>query len=92
VARAQHLDIEIDVRLQRIESGTELTTVFQVAGRGPLKPVVDRLFERRATERSAQFAACLAARFGGQAPAAPADAGWWRRLWRRISYSRPSRR
>jgi carbon monoxide dehydrogenase subunit G len=92
VARAQHLDIEIDVRLRRIESGTELTTVFQVAGRGPLKPVVDRLFERRATERSAQFADCLAARFGGQAPAAPADAGWWRRLWRRISYSRPSRR
>lgn len=63
VARAQHVDIEIDVRLKRIESGTELTTLFQVAGRGPLKPVVDRLFERRATERAAQFADCLAARF-----------------------------
>jgi len=90
VATAEHLDIDIDVRLKPVESGTELTTLFQVTGRGPLKPVVDRLFERRATERTAQFAASLAARFGREAPAAkPAGearglAGWWRRIWRRI--------
>jgi carbon monoxide dehydrogenase subunit G len=91
VATAEHLDIEIDVRLRRIESGTELTTLFQVAGRGPLKPVVDRLFERRAAERAAQFADCLAARFGGEAPAlaeeepARARVGWLRRIWRRLA-------
>ena len=95
VARAQHVDIEIDVRLKRVDSGTELTTLFQVAGRGPLKPVVDRLFERRATERAAQFADCLAARFGREPPAARqprASVSWWRRLWRRVAYSMPSRR
>lgn len=64
LATANHLDIEIDVLLQRIVSGTELTALFQVVGRGPLKSVVDRLFERRASERAAQFAESLAARFG----------------------------
>lgn len=68
-AKGQHLDIQIDVRLQRTDSGCELTTLFEVAGRGPLKPIVDRLFERRATERAAQFADCLAGRFGGRAAA-----------------------
>jgi len=95
VARAEHLDIDIDVRLAPIESGTELTTLFQVAGRGPLKPVVDRLFERRATERAAQFAECLARRFGREPPAATevrARVSWWRRLWRRLVYSIPSSR
>ncbi len=95
VARAEHLDIDIDVRLAPAESGTELTTRFEVAGRGPLKPVVDRLFERRATERAAQFADCLARHFGSEPPAAKAGgarAPWWRRLWRRIAYSIPSSR
>lgn len=95
VATAEHLDIDVDVRLKPIDSGTELTTLFQVVGRGPLKAVVDRLFERRATERTAQFAASLAARFAREAPApgqAPAAVPWWRRLWRRITYSMPRSR
>ena len=58
--------------------------LFDVAGTGQLKPIVDRLFEKRATERAAQFADCLQKRFGAVPPAsAPAQApgGWIRRLW-----------
>jgi carbon monoxide dehydrogenase subunit G len=100
-ASAEHLDIEIDVRLNSIASGTELATLFRVAGKGQLKPIVDRLFEKRATERAAQFAACLETRFGrDSSTAAQADSGtaplphgdwlgrigaWLRRLWRRIA-------
>lgn len=64
VAKGKHVDVEIDVRLCAKGSGTELTSRFQVIGRGPLKPVVDRLFERRADERAAQFTQLLEARFG----------------------------
>jgi len=67
VAKAEHLAMEIDVALTRSASGTDLVTLFKVAGEGQLKPVVDRLFERRATERAEQFAACLAKRFGAVA-------------------------
>lgn len=63
-ARAEHLTMEIDVTLQGTESGTELLGLIHVKGKGPLKPIVDRLFERRATERAAQFADCLEKRFG----------------------------
>jgi len=69
LAKAEHLTMEIDVTLRRTDSGTELHSLFKVVGEGPLKPVVDRLFERRATERTAQFAECLAQRFGADAPA-----------------------
>lgn len=67
VAKAEHLTMEIDVALEESGSRTELRSRFKVIGEGPLKPVVDRLFERRATERTAQFAECLAQRFGGGA-------------------------
>jgi len=87
VATADHVDIEIDVRLQPSGSGTRLASRFQVTGRGPLKPVVDRLFDRRATERTAQFAQSLEARFGAsrqaEAAAAPRE-GWLKRLWQRL--------
>jgi carbon monoxide dehydrogenase subunit G len=99
-ARAQHLTMAIDVTLQATESGTELLGLFDVKGEGQLKPIVDRLFERRATERTAQFADCLQKRFGavssGNAPAQyrdgplPARDGagrisrWLSRLWRRL--------
>ena len=86
-ARAEHLTMEIDVALQRTGSGTELLALFKVAGEGQLKPIVDRLFERRATERTAQFADCLQKRFGAVSPAtAPAQVtgGWLSRLWRRL--------
>ena len=63
-ARAEHLTMVIDVTLQETESGTELLGLINVMGKGPLKPIVDRLFERRATERTAQFADCLEKRFG----------------------------
>lgn len=63
-ARAEHLTMTIDVSLRGTESGTELLGLIQVRGEGPLKPIVDRLFERRATERAAQFADCLGKRFG----------------------------
>jgi carbon monoxide dehydrogenase subunit G len=100
VATAEHLTMEIDVALQGTATGTEVTAQFDVAGEGPLKPIVDRLFERRATERAAEFAVILEERFGavsaGDAPAAtrpqpiPAQswAGtmsrWLSRLWQRI--------
>ena len=63
-ATAKHLTMEIDVALRETEAGTELATVFDVKGEGQLKGIVDRLFEKRATERTAQFAASLEKRFG----------------------------
>ena len=100
VATAEHLTMEIDVALQGTETGTEITAVFDVAGEGPLKPIVDRLFERRATERAAEFTDILVERFGKvsskDAPAetphqpvsAPERAGTIRRwlywLWQRF--------
>jgi hypothetical protein len=80
----------IDVSLSRTASGTELVSRFDVKGDGPLKPVVDRLFERRATERTAQFAQCLEKRFGGTAAAAVRPLAWWKRLFRRRASSPPS--
>jgi uncharacterized protein len=91
VAVAEHLTMEIDVALEACGAGTRLTTLFKVTGTGPLKPVVDRLFERRASERAEQFARSLEERFGqvaagaASAPtaAAPArPAGPVARLWR----------
>ena len=83
-ASAEHLTMAIDVTLQASGSATELHSTFNVRGEGPLKPVVDRLFERRATERAAQFAECLERRFGGVPTAPPTREGWARRLWRRL--------
>ena len=93
-ARAEHLAMTIDVSLEKTADGTELRGLFDVTGTGQLKPIVDRLFEKRATERAAQFADCLQKRFGAVPPAgAPAQvpAGWLYRLWRRLagSFSRP---
>ena len=90
VARGQHVLITIDVALEPSGGGTQMTALFDVKGEGPLKPVVDRLFEKRATERTAQFAATLAQRFSA-APPAPASAPkpqwsfcrWLRRLFSR---------
>jgi carbon monoxide dehydrogenase subunit G len=86
-ASAQHLTMAIEVALLPAGSGTELLSVFDVRGEGQLKPVVDRLFEKRATERAAQFAESLEKRFGVAAPAqaggAPVAApGWLGRLRR----------
>jgi len=64
VAKAEHVDVEINVRLRATGQGTELASQVSVIGRGPLKAVVDRLFERRATERTAEFAQLLESRFG----------------------------
>ena len=63
VARGNHVVITIDVALEPEGDGTRLTTVFDVQGEGPLKPVVARLFDKRAAERTAQFAETLAQRF-----------------------------
>lgn len=83
-AIAEHLTMAIEVRLQATPSGTELHSRFDVRGEGPLKPIVDRLFEKRATERTAQFAACLGKRFGAAAspphPAAEKRERWLLRL------------
>jgi carbon monoxide dehydrogenase subunit G len=85
-AKAEHLTMAIDVSLERTASGTELRGLFDVTGTGQLKPIVDRLFEKRATERAAQFAECLEKRFSGageplpeKKPAGPVH--WSRRLW-----------
>lgn len=87
VAKAEHLTMVIDVTLRPNESGTELLTVFDVKGEGQLKGIVDSLFEKRATERTAQFAESLQSRFGAVSPAlppAPVPEGWLNRLWRRL--------
>ena len=100
VATAEHLSMEIDVALQATATGTEVTAQFDVAGEGPLKPIVDRLFERRATERAAEFAVILEERFGAvSAGDAAADAHsqpvpardragtlreWLHQLWQRL--------
>ena len=100
VARAEHLAMEIDVALKGTGSRTELLTLFKVAGEGQLKAIVDRLFERRATERAAQFADCLEKRFGADTsreaearlPAGPLPGRawigrvnqWLWRLWQRV--------
>ena len=81
--KAQHLTMEIEVVLNPAGAGTEMLGVLQVQGEGQLKSIVDRLFEKRATERAAQFAASLEQRFGSEAPARAAPAareGWLRRL------------
>lgn len=90
-AKAEHLTMAIDVSLEKTAGGTELRGLFDVTGTGQLKPIVDRLFEKRATERAAQFAECLEKRFSGasaeqslpeEPPAGPVP--WTRRLWRRL--------
>jgi carbon monoxide dehydrogenase subunit G len=86
-ARAEHLNMDIDVSLEKTAGGTELRGLFEVTGTGQLKPIVDRLFEKRATERAAQFADCLQKRFGAVTPAgalAQAPGGWLNRIWRRL--------
>ena len=86
-ARAEHLTMTIDVSLEKTANGTELRGLFEVTGTGQLKPIVDRLFEKRATERAAQFADCLQKRFGAVPPAsapAPVPGSWLSRLWRRL--------
>jgi len=67
-AKAEHLTMEIDVALRGIAAGTELLGLIKVKGEGQLKAIVDSLFERRATERTAQFAASLEQRFGATTP------------------------
>jgi len=91
-AKAEHLTMDIDVALRGIETGTELVALFKVKGEGQLKAVVDSLFERRATERTAQFAASLEQRFGTATPREaakpPRGAGqfgrWLKRLWHKF--------
>ncbi|HYX65953.1 MAG TPA: SRPBCC domain-containing protein [Burkholderiales bacterium] len=68
LATAEHLTMAIYVELAPTPSGTELQSRFEVKGEGPLKPIVDRLFEKRATERTAQFAECLKRRFSRPGP------------------------
>jgi carbon monoxide dehydrogenase subunit G len=103
VARAEHLTMEIDVALRDAGPVTELRAHFKVAGEGQLKAIVDRLFERRATERAAQFADCLEKHFGADASGAersrlgvgPAPAGariGWIRRWLGWLRRRRSRR
>lgn len=70
IARAEHLTMAIDVALQPSGTKTLLHTVFDVTGSGPLKAIVDNLFERRATERTAAFADSLGKRFAASPPAA----------------------
>lgn len=99
-AKAEHLTMEIDLALRGIASGTELLGLLKVRGEGQLKPVVDSLFERRATERTAQFADCIEKRFGavssrdgaaqvGGGPGSARDtvgriSRWLIRVWRRF--------
>jgi len=87
VATAEHVDVEIDVRLRSTGAGTELTSSVQVTGRGPLKPIVDRLFERRATEKTEEFAKMLEARLSGAPKSEDPNQSFEGRsapLWRRL--------
>jgi carbon monoxide dehydrogenase subunit G len=86
-AKAEHLTMTIEISLEKTANGTELRGLFDVTGTGQLKPIVDRLFEKRATERAAQFADCLQQRFGAVSAASAlvqAPAGWLSRFWRRL--------
>jgi carbon monoxide dehydrogenase subunit G len=83
-ASAEHLTIAIDVTLQASGSATELHSVFNVKGEGPLRPLVNRLFERRATERTAQFAEALEKRFGARPSEPKPRENWLVRVWRRL--------
>ena len=99
-AKAEYLTMEIDVALRGIAAGTELLGLIQVKGEGQLKAIVDSLFERRASERTAQFADCLEKRFGAassRSASAQIRGGhslardcvgrisrWLNRLWRRL--------
>jgi carbon monoxide dehydrogenase subunit G len=91
--KAQHLTMEIEVVLRAAGAGTEMTGVLQVQGEGQLKSIVDRLFEKRATERAAQFADTLRQRFGAVVPESiPKEKKgplrlWLERLWRRLTSS-----
>jgi carbon monoxide dehydrogenase subunit G len=89
-AKGEHVTMAIEVSLSRTASGTELVSRFEVKGDGPLKPVVDRLFERRATERTAQFAECLEKHFGSVPAPTVRPLAWWKRLFRRRASSPPS--
>lgn len=90
-ARAEHLTMAIEVTLRAAGSGTELVSHFEVKGGGPLKPVVDRLFDKRAAERTAQFAECIGKRFGAVTAPRERPLGWLARLWRLVrGLSRPS--
>ncbi|MEO8125032.1 MAG: SRPBCC family protein [Burkholderiales bacterium] len=73
IATAEHLTMTIDVALQGVGQRTALHTVFDVTGAGPLRPIVDNLFERRATERTAQFTENLGKRFGAGAPSSASE-------------------
>jgi carbon monoxide dehydrogenase subunit G len=93
IATAEHLTMEIDVTLRGVASGTELLGQVKVRGEGQLKAIVDSLFEKRATERTAQFADGIGKRFGAVSAteeAAPGQGaagrilGWFRRLWQRF--------
>jgi carbon monoxide dehydrogenase subunit G len=98
VATAKHLTMAMDVALRPTGAGAELVSAFEVKGEGPMKPVVDRLFERRAAERAAQFAVTLENRFGAGPAAQGGGAGrssargWLRRLVRWLFRSRRSAR
>jgi carbon monoxide dehydrogenase subunit G len=83
-ASAEHLTMAIDIRLQANGSTTELHSVFNVKGEGPLKPIVDRLFERRANQRTAQFAEALEKRFGARPSEPKLRESWLARVWRRL--------
>jgi len=86
LATAEHLRMEIDLALRASGAQTEMLGRLKVTGTGQLKKIVDSLFEKRATERTAQFAACLETRFAG-APAevaAPKRKSWLARLWQRL--------
>ena len=101
ISKADHLTMEIDVALLGNGSETEITAQFEVAGEGPLKAIVDNMFERKATEKAAQFAEILKQRFGADSsPEAVADTGgksvpaphqtgtirrWLYRLWRQLT-------
>ena len=90
-ARAEHLTMAIEVTLRAAGSGTELVSHFEVKGKGPLKSVVDRLFDKRAAERTAQFAECIGKRFGAVTAPPEPPLGWLARLWRLVrGLSRPS--
>ena len=86
-ASAEHLTMAIDVTLQASGSATELHSLFNVKGEGPLKPVVDR------PVRAARHRAHRPVRRGpGEALRRPperaaARESWLARVWRRLQRS-----
>lgn len=67
-ATAEHLILGLQVTLRGTASGTEVVAVMEVKGEGPLGPIIDNIFKKKAGEHAARFADCVRKRLGAEDP------------------------